>query len=853
MRRRISKLLNRAGRIFCWTAPLLLVGQFVGNVPNKPILVTSAYLALFLGAIWVGSPNPWAVSAPSESSVDPYAGRRTVGAIFVGCGIAALVTGLLRIFDVGFAVDWFRGNGWLSNRPGRVLLATGAAWPIALGLPMLRSRRVGPRDFVRFGALVALPLLAMLATGVRYQALAILSGSDLMTQIGAGIAGAALLAAILVPKKKATLVFAVVLLAGLSLRALGLWTWQIDPSVRDMLALVESAHDSLLAGENPYQVYQMQKGSEVPLTYLPGLWLLYLVPDLFGLDIRWTGILGDAAVVASLWWVARNGEDDARDGLRWPSATAFALGAIWLFLPSVHWNGIYAEPHVWWGLLALWLASILRERWWVAAALTGLAVSTRHFGVVVLPFVLIALVRNLGWRRAVPRVALAGGVAGALLTPFVATNSHSFWFGTFRWLQEYGPAHESWFHNKFGFAGPLYEAGLQDWFVLIQLTAVGCLALGYAYSAWSNEPESTVRRFLPFAGTAYILFVMFNGIIWYSFYLGGFIFVGLGLTYVPRDAPPEGAVAELAPGWWRVSAAILAVALASGGWLGYTLYRFQSESGLERVKTRLAEELDTDDLLVDRTRRTLEFVDERGLDSLSTGAQVAEDLFGNELLLDGEPRDVWVAARTSWNRAYLKKLEALGRILSRERMGPYTLLELRIGAVRARLSRNLEAFEPVWMPVDESTARPYREAGGDEKSVWKAPGLPDWVKIEPRPCKIGGLRERLIYVHPHNRARIQMTWPNVQLGSSILLYGGIRNAAVRWGHGAVRVELRVDDETVREFNIQNRPGPWWVGADTSQWAGETREVTLEVTTADDRQRWTCIESVVLGAPDAEAP
>lgn len=834
--------------MFCWTAPLLLIGQFLGNVPKKPIPVTFAYLALFLGALWFGSPNPQAASPPSESPLDENHLRKTAGAVLLAGGIVALATGLLRIFDVGFAVDWFRGSGWLSNRPGRILLSTGAAWPIALGLPMLRGRRIAARDFGRLGALVALPLLALLATGVQYQGLAILSGSDRTTQIAAGVAAALLVGAVLVPERKSTLLFGLVLIAGLSLRALGLWTWEIDPSVRDMLALVQSAHDSLWAGEHPYQVHQMQKGSEVPLTYLPGLWLLYLIPDLFGLDIRWTGVLGDAAVVASLWWVARNGASDERDGPGWTSATAFGLGAIWLFLPSVHWNGIYAEPHVWWGILALWLASVLRERWWVAAALTGLAVATRHFGVVVLPFVLIALVRNLGWRRAVPRVALSGGIAGFLLVPFVATNTDTFWFGTYRWLREYGPVHQNWFYNKLGFAGPLYEAGLHDWLFPIQLAVVGVAAAGYAYWAWSNDPDAAVRRFVPFAGTAYVLFVIFNGIIWYSFYLGAFLFVGLAVAYVPRDEPPERAVAELAPGPWKVSAALLAVALAAGGWMGYTLYRFHSTSGLDRVETRLAERLDSDDLLVDRTRRTLEFVDERGLQELSTSAEVAEDLFASGLLLDREARDVWVAARTSWNRAYLDRVESLGAVRSRERVGRYTLLEMRIGGVRTRLSRNLEAFEAAWRPVGGSNSRAYRKAGGDEKAVWRAPDLPNWVKIQPRRCKLGALRERLLYVHPHRRADIRMTWPNVRMGPSILLYGGVRNAAVRWGLGEVRVELRVGDEPVSQLRVRNRPGPWWVGADTSEWSGKTRDVTLAVTAADDRQRWTCVEGIVLGDP-----
>jgi hypothetical protein len=166
---------------------------------------------------------------------------------------------------------------------------------------------------------------------------------------------------------------------------------------------------------------------------------------------------------------------------------ALSFVATWLFSPSVHWNGIYAEPHAWWLVLAVVLAATLRQRFWLAAAALGVALATRHFAIVVAPFVAVAMIRSIGLRAALPRLGLTGAVAALLLVPFVLRDPESFWFGTYRWLVEYGPVHQSWFWFKFGFSGPLYKANLAEWMPRAQ-AAIVIVMLGIALSCGVRAP-----------------------------------------------------------------------------------------------------------------------------------------------------------------------------------------------------------------------------------------------------------------------------------------------------------------------------------------------------------------------------
>jgi len=688
-------------------------------------------------------------------------------------------------------------------------------------------------------ATIGLALLSILALGLDYQGLTFIAADRTATQVAMGAAGLSLLVAWVMPTITTGRLLVAVVASGLVLRGLGLDVWAIDPSTRDMLALVESAHASLLAGENPYTVHAMQRGSEIPLTYLPGLWLGYLPPQLLDLDIRWMGVVSDLAIIGSLWWAARGVEPDRRE---WAEAGVFAIACTWFFLPTVHWNGLYAEPHVWWAVLAVLLGAVARDRWWIAAAALGVTVATRHYGVIVLPFVLLAMWRRLGWRAMMPRLAVCGTVTAALLVPFVAADPDAFWFGTFRWLREYGPAHENWFHAKLGFSGYFYRHDIDGWLTLIQVAGLGAIILAALAAG-----RAASRRVFAFAGTAYLWFVMFNGIIWFSFYLGAFLFVAFALVSPRSDLGPERAESPTDPAL-AVSAVVVAAALGAGGWLGWTLVRSLSPSGLDRTRTHLSETMASGDALVDRADWHLAFIDGTEVfdatsppEDLEVGRGLYAGFNGSLGALSSDR--VWGVARPGRNGAWIDQIAALGKTLERTRIGRYHLVGVDPPAVAASLSENLDRLAVSYGPAGgEHTSARETDRGSP---VWETPDAPSWVEVRPKSCTHDGTSRRGIYAHPDDEGALRLTWENVRLGSRLVVRGGLEDDIVVWDRGDVMVNVRIDGEARESLSVRNRRGIQWRAYDTAEQAGETADVEMTITTDDADQRWFCLDAVTL--------
>ncbi len=700
----------------------------------------------------------------------------------------------------------------------------------------------GPRLVERLGACLGLGLIYVWTTGPSYQGLAIADLDGLPTRIALVTAAAAMAAAALAPRISTGRLLAVIVASGLALRGLGLDVAAIDPAVRDMLALVDSAQDHLLDGRHPYAIHAMQRGSEIPLTYLPAMWLAYLPPKLVELDIRWMGVLADLCVVASLWWAAAGPDDERRE---WAEAAVLTIASVWLFLPSVHWNGLYAEPHVWWGVLALLLGAVVRERWWIVAAMLAVALSTRHYGVIVAPFVLLAMWRHLGWRRMLPRLAICGTLTAVLLVPFVAPDPDAFWFGTLRWLREYGAAHAGWFHGKLGFAGYFYQAGLDGWLLPIQLAGVGTLFAGAVAFG-----RSSTHRLVAFAGTAYLWFVMFNGIIWDSFYLGAFLFVAFALVAVP----PDGAETDDPPSTrvLAASATVVAAALTTGGWLAWTLVTSMSHRGFERAETRLAESLEAGDALIDRSDWHLQFIDGRRVDSskLPDGVERGDDLFDSFADPTGalSAEHIWAIARPGRNGAYLDRLAEIGSVVERTSVGRYHLLGVDPPDETRLLSNQLDRLEVAYRP-DGKSPRAMPRQSGDNEPVWKGDvGIP-WLNVRPKTCTHAGDTRRALSAHPTDQGSLVLRWEDLRLGSHLVVAGGIEDRVVVWDRAAVELEVRIDGEPREPLVVRNRRGFQWRAWETPEHAGERADLELRVTTADAAQRWFCLDGVVLGAPD----
>ncbi|MFW5968699.1 MAG: hypothetical protein ACOCV2_14340, partial [Persicimonas sp.] len=816
-------------RLAYWGAPLLLLFQYLGPLPDRTIFSTFVYLAFFLLCLWLAHS-----SSGSETRRRPPE-KRLAGLFLTIFGLWGAVFGATHLFGLtNWLTEATSHLEWIEPKQAARLLVFGSAWPLGLGLTLMQNERVDGRTFLRVCGLVALAGLALMASGQRYQGLALFPDDSTLVTFAFWAAAVCLTLLVVTMPKSPGWWLAGILVPGLLLRGVGLGTWEIDPGVRDMLALITSAHDSLLSGENPYRLHQMQADSVVPLTYLPGLWLSYLPPRLLGLDIRWMGLVADLVVVGSLWLAARGGfrrDLTASRAIDWRMAAALGLGAVWLFLPSIHWNGIYAEAHLWWGVLAALLAAVALRRWWLAAALLGLAVCTRHFGVVVLPFVLVAMVRDLGWRQTVPRLAISGAIAATLLTPFVAWDSDSFWFGTFRWLREYGPEHQNWFYGKIGFAGPLYEEGLEGVLPYAQIAAVGLPLLGALVAIAPRDN----RAFFGLAGSAYVLFVMFNGLIWHSFYLGAALFVAFAIAGGPRGPKERPTRVETIA--WRFGAVVFTASVALGAWMATTLVDAGEPSGLDEARGYLSEELGEGDLLVDQTDWRVAFVEGETLfeeEEEPGGVTVVRDLLGREgsspaeLFGDDEaPERMWLVSRGLSHLDDPDEFAELGRVEADRNFGDVRVVGVELDAKKTRLFEETERLEARFEGDDGRSRSLVPKTSGEPVGVDNpavAEEGPGWLRVEPKRCRIEGRRVEMIYAHPKSDGALRLVWEDLPVGDTFLMTAGIESPAVRWGRQAVEVDVRVDSESVDAFDIPNLPGLRWRAFSTEKWSGERADV-----------------------------
>ncbi|HEX5659617.1 MAG TPA: hypothetical protein VFX59_20615 [Polyangiales bacterium] len=573
----------QGGALALWLMPCTVIYEWVGGTFSKSIPTRLAYLALFLGLYWLSRPG--AEHARRPGFVWRWAGA--AAALLLGAAIAGYAFWWL----LGPRFGWPPRPSWLEGEALRLLLPLFAAWPLAIGSELAAGRWLGPRAYQRLGVLLALGFVLHFAIQVRVQGLPVFPDQSKWLW---GIAGVLLTLAI--APGPFWLRLSALLAAGLALRVLGLQVWEIDPRVRDMLALVESAQDRFASGHNPYaSLYAMQHGSVLPLTYLPGMWLGYGVPRLFGFDLRLFGPCMELALFAAMAWVSTR----LTTQRAWAQAVLFTFAAVWLFSPSVQWNVIYAEPSWWWCLLGATLLFSFAGPYWLGALLLGLAVATRHFAIVLAPFVLLYFVRVRGVRGSLPLLAIASGTAGLLLFGFAVGAPELFWFGTLRWLREYGPAHLTWFLDRFGFLSLFVEHDAVGALPYVQAGLVVLCLIGAFFVR--------TTRIASFAATASLLFIMFNVLLWDSFLLDGAmaaasLFIGWPLRAEPARSEPSSRA-------FYVSISVLVLTVLAGMYLGFTLFTTLRPSGRKAAHDFLVHEVKPGDLVVDRSDRHIAFVE----------------------------------------------------------------------------------------------------------------------------------------------------------------------------------------------------------------------------------------------------
>ncbi|MEM8529847.1 MAG: hypothetical protein AAGF95_03335, partial [Chloroflexota bacterium] len=261
-----------------------------------------------------------------------------------------------------------------------------------------------------------LMLLAWLAT-IRDFRVFILPDMGIMHVIGFGSGAILLLIAVIRLPPLTWLVWLAVALGSL-VRLISFGAIPIEPPRGDMLPLVQGALANLLAGQSPYTIYTMPW--ELPLTYLPVTWLAYLPAYVLGVDIRVTNVVAELIIGAALAWIATSHLNGARTQDYLFGASIGLLIWAWVFFqPSLqHWTQATTAP-IWWAVLAVSLALVIRgHRWWAAVAL-GIGAATSPLIAVLSPFIGLYWLRSHGWRQTTRYVLLALAIAAALIVPFL--------------------------------------------------------------------------------------------------------------------------------------------------------------------------------------------------------------------------------------------------------------------------------------------------------------------------------------------------------------------------------------------------------------------------------------------------
>ena len=698
--------------------------------------------------------------------------------------------------------------------------------------------------WIRASALVAGGLLVILLSDSKYQGMLLYPKLEGTVRVLLIIAGACL-AFLLARPPRVVISVGILVLAGVLVRACGLFQWEINPARRDMLALVISALDSFLAGDNPYAFHQMQVGSVVPLTYPPGLWLAHLPAHVAGLDIRWTGILADGIVALSLVLVS------VRRNLS-TVGPVFLAAAFYLFSPDVHWNGIYAEPNLDWAVLALLCAAAISERPILTGGLMGLALATRPFNLVLLPFLVIWLLRRHGLRAAWRSMIAAGLVAAAFYLPFVMRDPDVFFTGTVRWLLEYGQAHHKWFFGMLGCSGFFYKAGRADLLVPFQL---GGVAVILAVAAWRMR---TVRGLLVSWALAYAVFVAFNSIIWMSFWVGVCIIAAAGSGAlggrweIGRAAQAPGKDARRALRL-LLEVGLSAVVLVSAGILGVALHAHFSEKGRDEVVDHISGRASAGDEILDLTGRRVAFMKSPFIlerKDLPRGAVLATDPFTAALprrtdIPFGRNERVLVASRhgifDEVRDLFLGSGDGPYEVVDEERVGSYRITELRprwSGAVE-RLTDHPERLR-----VTAGTGKKSRDATWDGKT-WRFPGARGWQTVGPKSERIGRIPRSLIWAHPWE-VPLRLTATFEEPCRWISVVGGLKDRAPQWGRADVRVSVSTKDGEVGAAIIENRPGMQGRSFAIPEGA---QEISFTVETEDTGRRQLLFDAVCFGAKD----
>jgi len=226
-----------------------------------------------------------------------------------------------------------------------------------------------------------------------------------------------------------------------------------DVQIADMLPLIQKAAEALLQGQNPYQVYYFPYA--MPLTFWPGLWLIYVPSFLLSFDPRWIGLGLWTVISVILILIPLNEVKKNKSSL----FLIFAGVSILLLQISIPLISFQAYGHTFglWLWLILMSVSLIKKRFLWSAIFLGIVLASRQTSVIYVPILFAFWISQVGWLRSIKFVCVSVIVFGIIVLPLLLQSPENFLIAPIQHyarLGDYAMAQgdNGWTANAIGFS-----------------------------------------------------------------------------------------------------------------------------------------------------------------------------------------------------------------------------------------------------------------------------------------------------------------------------------------------------------------------------------------------------------------
>ena len=288
-------------------------------------------------------------------------------------------------------------------------------------------------------------------------------------------------------------------------------SFPLHPGRSDMLPLIQAAGEKFLSGGIPYGLHSIPH--QVPLTYLPGMWLAFMPAVALGFDVRFVNMIAVLSSIAVVYAVAREEQKTY--------ITLFC--GLFLMIPYLQYrHEIYMG--ILWLSLSLVLFFHIKKKPILACAFVAVSMSVSQFSWVLAPVLFISVLKEYGAKIAALGLGASAVVACSIVLPFWIQSPDSFYHGVFGHWEEGFNATTA---NLSYFTSRLLSLDSLKYVQIILLFLI------YAIAIKNNHfPQKTYQIMT----VSLLFFLLLNPLIWVYFYLTIFLLMLFDTVYSTRDS-----------------------------------------------------------------------------------------------------------------------------------------------------------------------------------------------------------------------------------------------------------------------------------------------------------------------------